>query len=424
MRTTFPPSNARMKRINLIALGVFVLLVVAVFFFDTKTTRAIQSTVLSIFGVAHKAADAVSGDGFTVDGEDYTPDGLMKRFTHEELAEEHSKLVRESNELRFFKQRLDIVQQENNQLRDAIGFKRGYYMDLIAARVIKRRSATWWNTMMIDKGDDDGIVLESPVLSQSGALIGKVISTQLKTARVLLLTDESCRVAASVEGRTEKGILMGTRSVGSDVAPKLVLKYLSKEAVLLPPGKTFGNFSVNVLSSGVYRFDENDKDADPEPMGVFPEGLKIGVIESFKTRELYGEAVVRPIADFTNITDVFVIEPDDPNEVEDGDVRPAVPVPVPVPVPMPEPAVPVVEGGVPSATPVAPPSAPPVETPGATPVAPPVSADPPGATPVTPDAPSTPPTAPSAVPSATPVTPESESETSESGETNRPGTGN
>ena len=101
MRTTFPPSNASMKRINLIALGVFVLLVVAVFFFDTKTTRAIQSTVLSIFGVAHKAADAVSGDGFTVDGEDYTPDGLMKRFTHEELAEEHSKLVRESNELRF-----------------------------------------------------------------------------------------------------------------------------------------------------------------------------------------------------------------------------------------------------------------------------------------------------------------------------------
>ena len=319
-----------MKRINLIAICIFIAAVIAVFTFDTETTRKIQSTVLSVFGFAHKAANALTYNEDLVDGVDISPEAFQKNYTHEQLADRYSSLVREVAELRIIKQRYDLVQQENAQLRASLDFKQGYAIPLKAARVIKRDASTWWSKMMIDKGDDDEIALGQPVVSQTGALLGKIISVGSNSSTVLLITDEQFQAAARIAGYTEQGIIMGTRNhLGiSGGTPQVVLKYLTKDpavgasilAELTPPVvATVGN-NGSILE-------------------VFPSGIVVGTVKSFEIKDLYGQAIIESAADVNSVTDVFVMMPREnkfvPRAAEefsiepDSGVREAVPVPDP-----------------------------------------------------------------------------------------------
>jgi len=69
------------------------------------------------------------------------------------------------------------------------------------------------------------------------------------------------------------------------VSPMLDLNFLSKQANL-PNG-------AKVYTSGVG--------------GVFPSGLLVGVIQSFKVRELDSQARVTPAVDLSHLEDVFVV---------------------------------------------------------------------------------------------------------------------
>ena len=101
---------------------------------------------------------------------------------------------------------------------------------------------------------------------------------------VLLVSDENCRVAATVEGTREQGIVTGERVAGA-VAPLLDLNFLSKQANLQPGQK--------VYTSGVG--------------GVFPSGLLIGTVQRFQVRELDGQAQLTPAVDLSQLEDVFVV---------------------------------------------------------------------------------------------------------------------
>ena len=67
---------------------------------------------------------------------------------------------------------------------------------------------------MIDKGLEDGVVVNSPVMTPveidqasggvEGALVGKVTTVTEKTATVVLLTNEACNVEAKVEPRFDE----------------------------------------------------------------------------------------------------------------------------------------------------------------------------------------------------------------------------
>ena len=89
-----------------------------------------------------------------------------------------------------------------------------------------------------------------------------------------MISDENCKVAATIEGSREQGIVSGERVTGS-VTPMLDLNFLSKQANLEPGQK--------VYTSGVG--------------GVFPSGVLIGVVQSFRVRELDGQARLAPAVD-------------------------------------------------------------------------------------------------------------------------------
>jgi rod shape-determining protein MreC len=175
-----------MKTLNLIALSVFMAATIAVLTLDTPTTRAVQAKVLAIFAPFIHVSGTVHDTTSQAAAPDVDPRELMRY--NEQLKLEVAKL-------KILSQRHDELLDENNRLREMVGYKmRSPFKQLIAAHVIKRSAAMWWNTLIIDKGSEDGIEPDRAVLTDAG-LVGKTGRVTANMAEVVLLTDELCRVS-------------------------------------------------------------------------------------------------------------------------------------------------------------------------------------------------------------------------------------
>ena len=264
-----------MKKLNILALLLFVAAVASIFTLDTPTTRAIQGRVLGVLSPFIRTSAVVEE---TLGGTVSSPDDPRK------VQRENERLRVENEGLRIVSQKYAQALEENNKLRDLIEFKNASPFKMTAARVVKRVSSTWWNTMIIDKGSLDGIASDSPVISAAG-LIGKTGTMADHMAEVILLTYEMCKVSAKIEGSLEQGIVSGERG-GFDMRPDLRLRYLNKNALVSP--------GASVVSTG--------------EGNVFPAGLLIGRVKRFENKDISGEAVVEPTVDFANLEYVFIVE--------------------------------------------------------------------------------------------------------------------
>ena len=81
-------------------------------------------------------------------------------------------------------------------------FPDGY--EHVAARVIGRSPTVWYSTITIDKGSDQGVRADQPVVTGDG-LVGKVSDVSSDAAQVTLITDHTSGVSAQVvPGRRER----------------------------------------------------------------------------------------------------------------------------------------------------------------------------------------------------------------------------
>jgi rod shape-determining protein MreC len=264
-----------MKKFNILALLIFVAGLVAVFMFDTETTRQIQSRVLSLLSpfIHSSAAMQTAAESVT------TP-----QVNAAEVKRENDDLRVQVERGRIVQQKYNQIIEENAKLRQIVGFQQAAPFKMTAAKVIRRSTSTWWNNLIIDKGSLDGIGTDSPVITSVG-LVGKTSTLAPHMAKVILLTDEMCCVSAKIEGTLEQGILGGERAA-LEVRPELHLRFLNR------------NSNINA-GAGVYSTGEG---------GVFPADLLLGRVKRFENREISGEAVVEPAVDFSTLDYVFVIE--------------------------------------------------------------------------------------------------------------------
>lgn len=263
-----------MKRSNIIALAGLFLVLVLLFTIGPKNTRRIQSSMLGIVAPFLRTGSAVEKSY-----RDFR-EGLK---TLEELERSNKELLVESKRLRAENETLHNLEVENNRLRTALQYRQRSPFKLIPARIIARDSSTWWRTVTIDRGTEDGLQIDMPVLTESG-LVGKTTAVAASVATVLLISDENCKVPAMVEGTREQGVLRGGRTSTASM-PEINLSFLSKFANLKPGQK--------VYTSGVG--------------GVYPAAVLIGAIREFKPRELDSNATIVPSVDLTTLEDVFVV---------------------------------------------------------------------------------------------------------------------
>lgn len=263
-----------MNRTSIIALLIFGAILGYFLSFGPETTRKIQSSAYQLFSP------------FLTRGS-----GLQKEITSvrtglkslEELEKDNSALRVENRQLKATNQALRDVEHEVNRLRHALNYRERSVFKLVPAEILSRDSSTWWHTVTINRGKDDGVEGDMPVVTDEG-LVGKTTTVSKNISVVLLISDENCKVAVTVEGTREQGIVSGERVTGG-LTPLLNLNFLTKQANLQPGQKTY--------TSGVG--------------GVFPSGLLIGIVKSFKARELDGQAQLNPAVDISHLEDVFVV---------------------------------------------------------------------------------------------------------------------
>ena len=263
-----------MRRTNIVASVVFILAVGIILALNPRNTIKVQSTFLGMVAPFFR-----TGSALRVRIDNYHK--ALKSLA--QLEHDNALLVVQNSALKTDNETLRGLEQENNRLRRAIGYEERSVFQLIPARIIARDSGTWWNTVKIDRGFDDGIDPDMPVLTEDG-LVGKTTAVSKNMSTVLLVADETCKVAATVEGTREQGIVRGERTSTSS-QPEISLSYLSKTADIKQGQK--------VYTSGVG--------------GVYPSGVAIGVIKDFKVRELDGRATVIPAVDLTTLQDVFIV---------------------------------------------------------------------------------------------------------------------
>ncbi|MEO6739131.1 MAG: rod shape-determining protein MreC [Chthoniobacteraceae bacterium] len=266
------------RRANLIGICVFVAALAGVFILSPHNRQRIQSTFLGIVSPFLKKGSEVDSryKGYRA--------GLKKL---DELEAENQRLKVDNDQLRATNQALRGVESENIRLKSALGYQGSSPFTLVSARVIGRSPSNWWSTVIIDKGSQDLVQEEMPVVTPDG-LVGKVVNLSEHSASVLLISDENCKVAGSVESSKEQGIVRvevrGQRTSNS-IQPTMTLNLLSRFAPLRAGQK--------VLTSGAG--------------GIYPPGILIGQIVEFKSRELDGQAIIEPSVDIAALSDVFII---------------------------------------------------------------------------------------------------------------------
>ena len=266
-------------RSKLIAIGVFLVsfLVLVLGAGSPATLRSFQASFLGVLTPFLKSGSALERQ-FTAFRE-----GLK---TLETLEQEVHTLRVATRELSATNQTLRGMEAENNRLRKALGYRERAVFKLLPAQIVGRDISTWFNQVVIDRGSEDGLRRDMPVLTEEG-LVGKTTAVSEHSSIVILVSDENCKVAASVENSRDQGIVRGDRA-SSGSAPLVSMFFLSKQAGLKSGQK--------VLTSGVG--------------GVFPSGVLLGVVQDFRVRDLDGAASVVPAVDLTTLQDVFVVVSD------------------------------------------------------------------------------------------------------------------
>jgi rod shape-determining protein MreC len=88
--------------------------------------------------------------------------------------------------------------RENDQLRDLLSLDKARGLEdeqPVAARVIGQDPNLWWSQVLINKGSNDGVLPNHPVVGPEG-LVGVVSTATPSSAVVTLLTDHTVAVGA------------------------------------------------------------------------------------------------------------------------------------------------------------------------------------------------------------------------------------
>ena len=109
------------------------------------------------------------------------------------------------------------LQKDNTRLRKLLKLQRVAEEDKISAAVISRQTGSWWQQIILNKGQKDGVEVGDAVVGPGG-LIGIVQNTSIITASVKLLTSSESKVGVWNQRSNVHGLLVG---VGNN-KPKLI----------------------------------------------------------------------------------------------------------------------------------------------------------------------------------------------------------
>lgn len=172
------------------------------------------------------------------------------------------------------------IEISNLRLRELVDLKNQTPLKLIAAEVIAKDPSPWYQTLIINKGKSSGVIENCPVIISEG-VVGYVVASSSKYAKVLLIIDQNSSIDAIIQRTRERGIVEGV------TINRCKLNYIVRQ-LDVEVGDT-------IITSG---FD-----------GIYPKGIPIGCVSKIVLKDsgLFKEIEMTPFVDFTKLEEVMVI---------------------------------------------------------------------------------------------------------------------
>lgn len=266
---------ALLRRHRTLAFSVLMLLLALALFAARRGGEArggfLPALLLEVLGPFQKAiSEAVA---FTT--------GVWGHYVNLVGVKEENEILREIiEELRRDRIQLLEAQQENDRLRSLLDFRERMEQPLLPARVIAWDVSGWFQTLVLDRGSNDGVSEGLAVVAVPG-VVGQIMECSAHFSRVLLITDPNSSVAAIVQNSRSPGIVEGN---GED---RCILKYL-------PPSEKVQEGDI-LVSSGLDR--------------IYPKGIPVGTISRIRREEsrMFQDIEVTPFVNFRKLEEVMIL---------------------------------------------------------------------------------------------------------------------
>ena len=213
---------------------------------------------------------------------------------NKELQAEVDRLTQELSTIKLERYELDNLRELMELDKKYPGYEK------VAARVIGSDGGNWFNTFLIDKGENDGIEKDMNVIAGSG-LVGIVIDTGPNYAKVRSIIDDTSNVSGMVLEKEDRCIVNGNLSTMKE---EQVIEFsnlnCSKGAGSAEPGDAKNNDGKIEAGMQIVTSHISDK---------YLSGILIGVVSTAQrdANNLTYSGTITPAVDFQHLQDVLVI---------------------------------------------------------------------------------------------------------------------
>lgn len=209
----------------------------------------------------------------------------LKRM--EELTAENEQLKKEIEELTKDNTLLQQDKYELAKLRELYELDADYEeYEKVGARIIARDTGNWYSTFVIDKGTNDGIMVDCNVIAGSG-LVGRVIDVGPNYAKVISIISDNVNTSGMILATEDNLIVTGNLELMNN-----------------------GVIEYSQLTDDDNKVGVGDKVVTSNISDKYLQGILIGYIDTINTdsNNLTKSGTLIPVVDFRHLEEVLVIK--------------------------------------------------------------------------------------------------------------------
>lgn len=247
-----------------------VILIYAIFGNNNPVTSAVKTVFSPVLTITSEISDSVGNF------KDYLIDVSVYK-------EENNRLNNEINKMKTKNRDVSELTSENERLKELLDLKSSLNYETKAALVISYEPNNWYDTIVVNKGSNDGVEVGDAVICQNGA-VGKVTDTGIGWSKISSLLNDENAVGVRIIRTGELAVVEGDLELSKEQFCKM----------------SFFDKGIDMMMGDIL---ETTGGA-----GIYPPNVIVGTVAKIQADDDGREyAVVEPAVDFESLYEVLII---------------------------------------------------------------------------------------------------------------------